>query len=135
MGGRHLADWFLITHLGDQDFILGMPWLKKYNPQVDWKKKTVKFPDSISPEEKLMIPMTTDTQLLIRFIKAEHSRQIWKQEAIEGDSQWDKNGIWIRSKTLISQKLQHELGSKDKSTQLPKEYEPWKMVFEKEASE
>ena len=73
MGGKHLADWFLIMHLGDQDFILGMPWLEKYNPQVNWKDKTVKHSDKISPEERLMIPTTTNSQLLIRFIKAEHS--------------------------------------------------------------
>ena len=28
---------FYITGLGDQKIILGFPWLKKHNPQIDWK--------------------------------------------------------------------------------------------------
>jgi hypothetical protein len=28
---------FAITALGDQDVILGLPWLRQHNPEVDWK--------------------------------------------------------------------------------------------------
>ena len=29
---------FLVTNLGGEDVILGLPWLQKTNPQVDWEK-------------------------------------------------------------------------------------------------
>ena len=29
---------FLVTDLGGEDIILGLPWLRKTNPQVDWEK-------------------------------------------------------------------------------------------------
>ena len=29
---------FLVTNLGGEDVILGLPWLRKTNPQVDWEK-------------------------------------------------------------------------------------------------
>ncbi|KIK50136.1 hypothetical protein GYMLUDRAFT_111508, partial [Collybiopsis luxurians FD-317 M1] len=29
---------FLVTNLGGEDIILGLPWLQKINPEVDWEK-------------------------------------------------------------------------------------------------
>ena len=29
---------FLITDLGNEDVILGLPWLRKVNPNIDWEK-------------------------------------------------------------------------------------------------
>ena len=29
---------YLITNLGSEDIILGLPWLRKVNPAIDWKK-------------------------------------------------------------------------------------------------
>src|SRR6202000_2849629 len=29
---------FLITDLGKDDLILGLPWLRKHNPSVDWEQ-------------------------------------------------------------------------------------------------
>ena len=36
-GHKHWVD-FLITNLGQEDVILGLPWLRKLNPEVDWTK-------------------------------------------------------------------------------------------------
>ena len=35
--GKTSEERFYITGLGDQKIILGFPWLKKHNPQIDWK--------------------------------------------------------------------------------------------------
>ena len=32
---------FYITGLGNQKVILGLPWLRKHNPEIDWEKGTV----------------------------------------------------------------------------------------------
>src|SRR5258707_9231482 len=45
--GKEMTDWFYITALGDQNFILGLPWLKKYNPVIEWREKTLEFHHSI----------------------------------------------------------------------------------------
>ena len=34
---------FNITLLGDIDILLDIPWLAKYNPEIDWKQDTVVF--------------------------------------------------------------------------------------------
>ncbi|KAG2053966.1 hypothetical protein BDR06DRAFT_884957 [Suillus hirtellus] len=43
---------FLITSLGGEDAILGMTWLKKENPDIDWTKKEVHLQE---PSIKLTI--------------------------------------------------------------------------------
>ena len=35
----------MIVRLGRSQVVLGMPWLTKYNPQIDWEKKTVTLND------------------------------------------------------------------------------------------
>jgi hypothetical protein len=32
-----------ITQLGNHEIILGMPWIKKHNPIIDWVKGTISF--------------------------------------------------------------------------------------------
>ena len=36
-GHKHWVD-FLITDLGKENLILGLPWLRRVNPEVDWTK-------------------------------------------------------------------------------------------------
>ena len=37
---------FYITGLGNQKVILGLPWLGKHNPEIDWEKGTVTWRNS-----------------------------------------------------------------------------------------
>jgi hypothetical protein len=41
---------FLITNLGPEDIILGLPWLRRINPKVDWDTGTMELPDSPEPD-------------------------------------------------------------------------------------
>src|SRR5258707_13617007 len=45
--GKEMTNWFYVTALGDQNFILGLPWLEKYNPVIEWREKTLEFCNSI----------------------------------------------------------------------------------------
>ena len=36
-----MTEWFDVTTIGDQDLILGLPWLEKHNPIINWKEKTL----------------------------------------------------------------------------------------------
>ena len=38
---KTMTEWFYITTIGDQDLILGLPWLEKHNPIINWKEKTL----------------------------------------------------------------------------------------------
>ena len=37
----------MIVDLGRPQVVLGMPWLTKHNPHIDWEKKTVTFGEHI----------------------------------------------------------------------------------------
>ena len=52
---RIMTEWFYITMLGDQDLILGLPWLEKQNPIIDWAKKTLEFRGSKKDKLKAFI--------------------------------------------------------------------------------
>ena len=36
----------MVVGLGHRQIILGMPWLKTWNPQIDWKSHLLCFPTS-----------------------------------------------------------------------------------------
>jgi Retroviral aspartyl protease len=38
INGKKHMEQFLITGLGNQKVILGLPWLQKHNPEINWKE-------------------------------------------------------------------------------------------------
>jgi len=49
MGKKKISTRFLVTELGKDKMILGLPWLKQYNPKIDWNTGKVDI-DSIHME-------------------------------------------------------------------------------------
>ena len=41
IGDRTFLERFYIMGLGNQKIILGLPWLRKHNPEIDWEKGMV----------------------------------------------------------------------------------------------
>ncbi|KAI5115561.1 hypothetical protein M0805_002927 [Coniferiporia weirii] len=41
IGGRSITTTFLVTSLGKEDIILGLPWLKRHNPAINWAAGTI----------------------------------------------------------------------------------------------
>ncbi|KAI5116151.1 hypothetical protein M0805_006447 [Coniferiporia weirii] len=41
IGRRSITTTFLVTSLSKEDVILGLPWLKRHNPAIDWTKGTI----------------------------------------------------------------------------------------------
>jgi hypothetical protein len=41
LNDRHLREDFLELPIANFDLILGMPWLKKHNPSIDWQQNTI----------------------------------------------------------------------------------------------
>jgi hypothetical protein len=43
LGDRKFNKRFYVTGLGKRRIILGFPWLHKYNPIINWKKREITF--------------------------------------------------------------------------------------------
>ena len=52
---KTMTEWFYIMMIGDQDLILGLPWLEKHNPIINWKEKTLEFWSSSEDKAKAFI--------------------------------------------------------------------------------
>ena len=61
MGKKKISTRFLATGLGKEKMILGLPWLKQYNPKIDWNTGTIDI-DSIQVK-------TTFDRMLLRSIE------------------------------------------------------------------
>ncbi|KAJ2926197.1 hypothetical protein H1R20_g10898, partial [Candolleomyces eurysporus] len=62
INGRTKRTKFLITGLGEEQIILGLPWLRKENPIIDWEKKTLtwkKTPITFPLKHSNSIPIRT----------------------------------------------------------------------------
>ena len=46
VGNKDMKTRFLVTDLGKEQMILGLPWLKEYNPKINWATGTIDI-DSI----------------------------------------------------------------------------------------
>ena len=74
-----MTEWFYVTTLGDQNLILGLPWLEKHNPIIDWTEKTLEFQSSQEDKVKAFIrslaqeqeeTMLIEEDLVVRYIKS-----------------------------------------------------------------
>jgi len=45
LGGVEHQEVFLVAPLGSNQMILGMPWLERVNPDINWKKRTLTYRD------------------------------------------------------------------------------------------
>ena len=57
-----MTKWFYVATLGDQKMILGLPWLEKHNPDIDWKEKTPEFRNSQEDKLKAFIQSLAQEQ-------------------------------------------------------------------------
>ena len=50
INGMDDTDTFLVTELGSVDAILGLPWLQRHNPAIDWPSRTLTMADGTTVE-------------------------------------------------------------------------------------
>ena len=43
LNGKEFQERFYVTGLGKQKVILGLPWLRKHNPEINWQTGTLKW--------------------------------------------------------------------------------------------
>jgi hypothetical protein len=74
MNGKRMTEWFSVTVLGVQNVILGLPWLEKYNPDVNWKEKSLEFRDS--EKDKLKASLRSTCQRIDRIAMPEKEEDL-----------------------------------------------------------
>ena len=68
---------FIILDLDDKfDVILGLPWLRRYEPQVSWHRRTVDMPVTCSSDGHLMTPWSTHKHVGVLRASAMASRVV-----------------------------------------------------------
>src|SRR6266850_2307789 len=136
INGNTMGNWFYVTALGNQQMILGLPWLREYNPYIDWNamtmtlKKTWKD-DLLTAIRRNNKEIPNSQELLIQFI----SSSIPLKEDVWDNLPINDQEIWIRAKQSDSQRIDDQYRPDEPETELPEVYSPWAQVFEKEASE
>jgi predicted aspartyl protease len=112
---------FLVTDLGPENIVLGLPWLKKVNSTIDWDLGEMEIPNS--PEQ-----FTPSSPQILEANCFKH--QAWIKAGIITDT---SNEIWICAGYTLSTKLAVEAGEgKAKKTfeeLIPKEYQCHAKVF------
>ena len=43
LNGKEFQERFYVTRLGKQKVILGLPWLRKHNPEINWQTGKLKW--------------------------------------------------------------------------------------------
>ena len=49
-------------NLGNENVILGLPWLKELNPTIDWAEKTLSIKESLDQSQELFCSFSVDTK-------------------------------------------------------------------------
>ena len=57
-----MTKWFHITNTGDQNLILGLPWLTKRNPIINWRGKSLEIHTSTSDSNQRESEVTAKIQ-------------------------------------------------------------------------
>ena len=63
----------LVADIGRFDIILGMPWLKKHNPSIDWEKKTVDYISYKCKKNCLPAPSVSVSASVSAWVSAERA--------------------------------------------------------------
>lgn len=117
--GNHDKEWdFLVTDLGPEDVILGLPWLREVNPRVDWEGGTMEIneakPQKVEANRK--------------------TRRMWARAGImeNGDE------LWTCAAYTYSQQIAEETirtkGDRTFEDMVPEEYRQHAHVFSEEDS-
>lgn len=101
IGGKTFHAQLYVTSLGKQDIILGMTWLKLYNPIINWQQGTLQFRtqgqvttkpenenqhvNTLSPEDPALLRHVDEDTFYIRTIATEEKISS-EEQCEEGDT-------------------------------------------------
>ena len=62
IGGITRRATLYVMNLGNENVILGLPWLKDVNPSIDWVNKTISIKESLDQSQELFLSFSADTR-------------------------------------------------------------------------
>ena len=126
IGNHREKTEFLVTDLGPEDLILGLPWLKRVNPQIEWDTGTMEIPSGSEPSNAPSIsPMTGNRAQRREWLKAgvlEHST----------DQLWCCGGVTYSTK--LAAEVNQAKGKRSFEELVPPEYRRYAKIFSEEES-
>jgi len=130
-----------ITKLRRQRIILGLPWLQRENPDIDWQRKTIDWRDESHPwpSSKVTMEEEEDEPTISTRNPMNNSELLQSPDDLEELSiqHGELEELWINVKTSHSQTLAHEHDQKKDipiKQLVPEEYHNWLDVFNEKAS-
>jgi hypothetical protein len=122
VNGKTNMEQFIITGLGNQKIILGLPWLWEHNPEINWKEGTLQWrtttmEEVLDKEEHLNWPINASDKVLLEYLGME-------------------NKLWINSKGNLATKLASEANQKKPDLTpeqlVPQEYHHYLDIFDED---
>jgi hypothetical protein len=122
INGKKHTERFLITGLKNQKVILGLPWLWKHNPEINWKEgtllwRTMTMEEVLDEKEHLNQPINASDKVLLEYLGME-------------------NEIWINSKDNLATELAAEANQKKPDLTpeqlVPPEYHKYLDIFDED---
>ena len=128
--GDQTGKWeFLVTDIGPEEVILGLPWLRHTNPAIDWEKGEIRLPP---PKEEPEWQPEADVEKIAANRK---TRREWLHRKIiqnGTDEVWCLAGYTYSQ--AIAQKKNEAKGERTYEEMVPLRYRKWGKVFSDEAS-
>jgi len=120
MGKEQFKERFYITGLGKQKMILGLPWLKKHNPLVNWKNGTLTWKTApicllkTEPVTRRLLSLLEKTRTPINIFATDRTKRTniltpLQRQLVEKWNIWRKENETTDYKPITN----------DKTTQLP----------------
>jgi hypothetical protein len=122
VNGKKNTEQFLITGLGNQKIILGLPWLREHNLEINWKEGTLQWrtttiEEVLDEEKHLNRPINALDKVLLEYLGME-------------------NELWINSKENLATKLASEANQKKPDLTpeqlVPREYHNYLDIFDED---
>ncbi len=122
---------FLVTHIGEDEIILGYPWLAAFEPKIDWKQAVL---------DESQQPLVIKTLGLQNDLEAVHISKAWTKAAREQAEEGEEIFICkideeMIKRTSTSMEMAIKVLPKEEKTWdqvVPKHYHKWKKVFSEE---
>ena len=145
---RTFLERFYITRLGNQKVILGLPWLREHNPEIDWEKGTVVW-RNLEWSKNLV----KQWQQKRESIRKEQQPSMEEEEDLESAKNHSLNPlldmdmillellniedeVWINTKTNMATSLAAEANPKKPELTpkqlIPQEYHEYMDIFDEE---
>jgi hypothetical protein len=109
---------FYLTHLGEHRAVLGLPWLRTFNPLIDWANREMKGGT---------VEMTTVDKP--HWARTYHLQvkglQITKEQDLEeGDE------VWVSlNRTTVAQEMAQKYSANQRAMEIPKQFQEFAKVF------